>query len=482
MACTTEVGCTTTSMRSYAKPNRKCASISSRPLLARVAESIVIFGPICHVGCASASARVTPSSCARVRPRNGPPEAVSTIESTVSSGRPSRHWKTAECSLSTGRSCPPPRSRAPIARSPAATRLSLFASASVTPFSSAQSVAGKPAKPTTALSTTSGRHSSRSSLRSPPTWACSTPRSAASEPSSFDPDASATTSRSGLASMISIAWRPIDPVAPSTAMRFTRRIVGALQLPERSHHVVRRDPREEERVDPVEHATVTAQEATRVLHLRIALQGGLEEVAERCGDRDHGSQDERLRDRQEALLVERDERHGDRRHDSGRQTLPGLSGRDGRRQLVTSEKQADEVRARVAGPDGQDHDVARQHAVLVEVSQEQSVREADRDPNDAQQRHAYGRRRRRALEDERERQRDEQPSQRPVGAAELRTEERPDRAEVAGQDDRAQRPRHPVQLVQGEEPRNEREPEERPAPEVDDPEDERDPGRRDQDP
>ena len=41
----------------------------------------------------------------RVRPRNGPPEAVSTIESTVSGARPSRHWKSAECSLSTGRAC-----------------------------------------------------------------------------------------------------------------------------------------------------------------------------------------------------------------------------------------------------------------------------------------------------------------------------------------------------------------------------------------
>ena len=37
-----------------------------------------------------------------MRPRNGPPEAVSTIESTVSAARPSRHWKSAECSLSTG--------------------------------------------------------------------------------------------------------------------------------------------------------------------------------------------------------------------------------------------------------------------------------------------------------------------------------------------------------------------------------------------
>ena len=36
-------------------PNSQCASITSRPLFISVAESIVIFGPICQVGCFSAS-------------------------------------------------------------------------------------------------------------------------------------------------------------------------------------------------------------------------------------------------------------------------------------------------------------------------------------------------------------------------------------------------------------------------------------------
>ena len=100
------------------------------------------------------------------RPRNGPPDAVRTSDSTVSGSRPSRHWKSAECSLSTGSSRPPPRRCAATASSPAATRLSLFASASVTPCSSAHSVASTPAKPTMALRTTSGSHASSSS---PPT-------------------------------------------------------------------------------------------------------------------------------------------------------------------------------------------------------------------------------------------------------------------------------------------------------------------------
>ena len=169
-AWTIEVGWMTTSILSYGSPKRKCASISSSPLFASVAESTVIFGPIRQVGCASASSGVTSASSSRVRPRNGPPEAVRTTESTFSVRRPSRHWNSAPSArCRPGSSRPPPRSRAASASSPAATRLSLFASASVTPRSSAQSVAGSPAKPTTAFRTTSGSARSSSSVGSPPT-------------------------------------------------------------------------------------------------------------------------------------------------------------------------------------------------------------------------------------------------------------------------------------------------------------------------
>ena len=44
----------------------------------------MIFRPIDQVGCARASSTVTCSSSARERPRNGPPEAVRTSDSTVS--------------------------------------------------------------------------------------------------------------------------------------------------------------------------------------------------------------------------------------------------------------------------------------------------------------------------------------------------------------------------------------------------------------
>ena len=111
MAWTIDDGCTTTSIRSYGTPNRKCASISSSPLLASVAESTVIFGPIDHVGCASASSTVISSVCRRsaLQPRKGPPDAVSTYPTGVDGRAASTSWKSAECSLSTGISSPRPR-------------------------------------------------------------------------------------------------------------------------------------------------------------------------------------------------------------------------------------------------------------------------------------------------------------------------------------------------------------------------------------
>ena len=57
--------------------------MTSRPLFMSVAESIEILPPMSQVGCASASSTLTSSRSARVRPRNGPPEAVRTSFSIV---------------------------------------------------------------------------------------------------------------------------------------------------------------------------------------------------------------------------------------------------------------------------------------------------------------------------------------------------------------------------------------------------------------
>src|SRR5215472_108843 len=69
----------TASIRSPGSPKRKWASMTSRPLFIIVAESIVILGPIFHVGCASASSTVIASKVSSRRSRNGPPDAVSTM-------------------------------------------------------------------------------------------------------------------------------------------------------------------------------------------------------------------------------------------------------------------------------------------------------------------------------------------------------------------------------------------------------------------
>ncbi len=77
-----------------------------------VEESTVIFGPMLQVGWVRASPRSTSARSSASRPRNGPPEAVSTMRSTrrmPSAAR--RHWWTAQCSLSTGTSSAPGVSR-----------------------------------------------------------------------------------------------------------------------------------------------------------------------------------------------------------------------------------------------------------------------------------------------------------------------------------------------------------------------------------
>ena len=74
--CTMLCGWMTTSMRSMPMPKSHCASIISSPLLKSVAESMVIFGPISHVGCRSAAASVTWAIWSDGSVRNGPPDAV----------------------------------------------------------------------------------------------------------------------------------------------------------------------------------------------------------------------------------------------------------------------------------------------------------------------------------------------------------------------------------------------------------------------
>ena len=222
----------------------------SRPLFIIVAESIVIFGPIFQVGCASASATVIAPKVASGRSRNGPPDAVSTSRAT-SSWPPQRSaWWIAQCSESTG------TISAPLAFAVAHHELARRRRAS--PCSRARGACRRPPRrrPIAARARRRGRRPPcrrsdarrlprvprgrrRSGARRRPEGArAGAPRRRPPRPrrapadaaticsarrSTERPAASATTrNRSGSAAATSSAEQPIEPVEPRTARFFMR--------------------------------------------------------------------------------------------------------------------------------------------------------------------------------------------------------------------------------------------------------------------
>ena len=136
-----------------------------------------------QVGCASASlGRDVARARARLRPRNGPPEAVRTSESTWSGVLPSRHWKSrGVLAVDRAGAALRPARCAASASSPAATRLSLLASASVD--AALERPESRPAagKADDGVEDEVGLGAPRAARSgSPPPWKCSTPSSAAS--------------------------------------------------------------------------------------------------------------------------------------------------------------------------------------------------------------------------------------------------------------------------------------------------------------
>ena len=148
-------GCTSTSMRSGSTPKSHLASIISKPLFIIVALSIVILAPISQLGCFRARAAVTFANSSMGVVRKGPPEAVRRILSMALPSSPTKHWKIALCSLSTGRIGARCFTASSVMNSPATTSVSLLASAMVFPASMAATVGRSPAKPTMAVTTTS---------------------------------------------------------------------------------------------------------------------------------------------------------------------------------------------------------------------------------------------------------------------------------------------------------------------------------------
>ena len=98
---------------------------------------------------------------------------------------------------------------------------------------------------------------------------------------------------------------------------------------EPQRHVVRHGQDEQEGVEAVEHAAVPAHQGAEVLHVEVALEHALGEVAERGEHRDHGGQDQQVarRPRVAALGQADDEQHEERqqrcRRSDPRPSCPG---------------------------------------------------------------------------------------------------------------------------------------------------------------
>ena len=224
------------------------ASIISSPLLNRVAESMVILRPMTHDGCLRACSTVTASKASFghfAASRKGPPEAVSHRLRTEAAGLPSRHWKMAECSLSTASTRTPWARASRMTVSPAITRISLEATAMSLPARMAARAGSSPAVPTMAMRTmsASGRVARRISASGPAStsvWLPRAERTASAFPASwieatrgrwrrhcsisrsaFPPAASAMScSRSGWSSTTLRVLVPMEPVQPSRTTRF----------------------------------------------------------------------------------------------------------------------------------------------------------------------------------------------------------------------------------------------------------------------
>src|SRR5947209_8195690 len=284
-------GCSTTSTRSRGRSKSQVASMTSSPLFIKLAESIVIFGPIDHVGCRSACSGVTPSSSPVDRLRRAPPEAVIVNRSMARYGSPCRHCQIALCSLSMGTSRPPCASCAEMI-GPAMINVSLLASATSFPARRAASVGTRPAAPDVPTTTrsTSGRETiserppgprsrsipgKRCSLGTRSERATAWGRNSAAcldNRCSFIPVAKPLTRiRPPLLRTTSSVCRPIEPVLPSR----TR-----LRAMNQKRGVVTECAGKQQAVDPVEQAPVARHDSSRILHTHLPLEHRFDQIAD----------------------------------------------------------------------------------------------------------------------------------------------------------------------------------------------------------
>ncbi len=234
-----------------------------------VALSTLILAPMDQTGWRTACSGVTPAICAGDQSRKGPPEAVRMIFSTAANPSPPRlisAWKIALCSESTGSSVAPLARAASSTISPAQTRLSLLAMASVPPRASAASVLRSPTAPTMAAMVQSAGRAAASITASGPA-AVATPVPASASARAGPRAASATTARrapcarawaasvatsrpatsastaklpGSAASSSASVLRPIEPVLPRMVMLRARAVPKPTSTTSRSRGAPRR--------------------------------------------------------------------------------------------------------------------------------------------------------------------------------------------------------------------------------------------------
>src|SRR5467141_1179887 len=299
----------TTAICASGMPNRWCASISSRPLFMRVAESTVTFGPIDQRGWFRACSTVTRSRSRSGWAQNGPPLAVMIRRRTFSRCSPHRHCQMALCSESTGRM---PRSPAAfMTRAPAITSTSLVASATSLPALRAAIVGARARAPGMATTTRSHRGSvtmavTRTSNSGSPAWpriTYSASRLAVRLPS-VSPN---SLRRPGLRSMTSRVCCPIDPVAPRTATLMGR-VISVDQV-EGRHIEVDEDRREQDGIEAIQDAAMPGDQVRRILDLRDSFHLRFDEIAHQCAQSDENADDDGVHRRECEDARDADQHH-----------------------------------------------------------------------------------------------------------------------------------------------------------------------------
>src|SRR6266568_8826933 len=380
-------GWTTTEICLRGRPNRWCASITSRPLFIRVAESTVTLGPIDHRGWFNACSTVTWSRSRSGWDQKGPPLAVMISRRTRSSRSPHRHCQMALCSESMGRI---PRAPAAfITNAPAITSTSFVARAISFSAVSAAMVGASARAPGMAITTRSHRGSvtiafTRTSKSGSP--ACPWMTYSAFRLADLLPSVSPNSrSRSGLRSITSSVCWPMEPVAPRMATLRGR--ATSVDQVEHGNVEVDKDRRKQDRVQAVEHSAVARNQVRRVLDFGDALHLRLDQVADKRADADEHADRDGVQRRHSDDPRRSDQHRNHGRDNSRDRTLDGLVRADRDEKRMVPDAAADQQCGRVVGDDGEDREQRPYESVRLGGVEKQVIVERHADVERARQAH-----------------------------------------------------------------------------------------------